>query len=242
MNAGSALAVSLDEAADACVRVSDLVERWKAAQPSGRPPLMNELDDALAACRTAVKNARRALRPQTEQMPARLIWFYQVQIRHLSHAALWWFDFAKRAVAENDQDFFFASVHSAVNASANIAKALWGSGGEHAAERADLRESLGITADSPLSDVSLRNHLEHFDERLDRWYRSSERHHYVDFVVGPAHQTIVGTPDSDIFRFYDPDTTELVFWGEHYSLSALVQALERLEPIVGARVATGPLG
>ncbi len=51
-----------------------------------------------------------------------------------------------------------------LNARANISKALWGSGGRLASERAELRASIDVSDDSPLRYVGMRNKFEHFDE------------------------------------------------------------------------------
>jgi hypothetical protein len=106
-----------------------------------------------------------------------------------------------------------------------------GAGGKLAAERLPLRESLAIADDSALASTDLRNHLEHYDERLDRWYRNSARHNYADFIIGPRATTIVGLDDTDIFRFFDPETNEVVFWGEHYAIQPLVDEIVKLLPI-----------
>jgi hypothetical protein len=54
----------------------------------------------------------------------------------------------------------------------NLSKLLWGSGGkgldrERAeAERAELREPLGVTDRTALKSSTVRNRFEHFDQRL----------------------------------------------------------------------------
>lgn len=75
-------------------------------------------------------------------------------------------------------DRFWFSMQSIIVASANVSKALWGSGRAQkkiVAQRAPLRESLGIEDGSPFELRDLRNHLEHFDERLEEWLKKSER-------------------------------------------------------------------
>ena len=50
------------------------------------------------------------------------------------------------------------------------------------------------------ASTDLRTHLEHFDERLDRWHERSEHHNYADFVIGPKESTITGLEETDMFR------------------------------------------
>jgi hypothetical protein len=141
---------------------------------------------------------------------------------------------AQQALSAHNQDAFWGFIQTVLTASGNIAKALWGQGGKLAAEREPLRRSLGVTDASALASVDLRNHLEHFDERLDRWYRTSSNHNHADFIIGPAERTIVGIAPGDVFRHFDPETGEVIFWGEHYSLTALRDALITLLPVVAA--------
>jgi hypothetical protein len=160
-----------------------------------------------------------------------LLRVHQMQIMHQCHAALNSVNQANTALGKNDQEIFWASIQNLLTAAANIAKACWGQGGKLAVERTDLRESLAVTDDSPLSNTALRNHLEHYDERLDRWYRESTNHNYIDFFIGARVTAIGGADDKDIFRFFDPTTNEVIFWGEHYAIQPLVDEVVRLLPI-----------
>jgi hypothetical protein len=162
---------------------------------------------------------------------------HQQQVAHQCKAGLLALDIAGQGLNNNDQDVFWASIQNCLAASANIAKSLWGQGGKLAAERAAIRQSLNIGDDSPFAATDLRNHLEHFDERLDRWHRTSVRHNYADFIIGPAANTISGMEPGDIFRHFDPNTQEVIFWGEHHSLAPLRDALVNLLPIASAEAA-----
>jgi hypothetical protein len=83
-----------------------------------------------------------------------------------------------REIGRADRDAmtrFWYSLHGAVVAAANISKMLWpsetGRGGAQKMVRGErLRALLGLSAeDHLLAKRSLRDHLEHFDERLDLW-------------------------------------------------------------------------
>lgn len=106
--------------------------------------------------------------------------------------------------------------------------------GTLATERGPVRRSLNISETSPLANTSLRNHLEHYDERIDRWYKESKNHIYVDFIIGRQDKAIIGVDTKNIFRFFDPETNEVIFWGEKYNLKSLVNEINILLPIVEA--------
>ncbi len=159
-----------------------------------------------------------------------LLRVHQRQILHQCHAALFADEQVKEGLAESNQELFWAAMQNFLTATANISKSCWGQGGRLIQERESLRTSLEISDDSPLANTDLRNHLEHYDERLDRWYESSQNKNYADFIIGPTASSIVGLESTDIFRHFDPDTREVIFWGEHYFIPELVKAVIDLLP------------
>src|SRR5215813_10323845 len=81
-----------------------------------------------------------------------------------------------RGMDTQNVTYIFYAAQNLLNAAANISKALWGSGGEKAAARKPIRDSVGIGDDSPLRDVVMRNNYEHFDERLEKWWDEYPAH------------------------------------------------------------------
>jgi len=73
----------------------------------------------------------------------------------------------------------------------------------------------------------MRNHFEHFDERLDRWWEQSSHHGYVDRNIG---MVTAGIEEINVFRNYFPETGELVFWGDKFNLKAIHDVLFDLYP------------
>ncbi len=70
----------------------------------------------------------------------------------------------------------------------------------------------------------LRNHLEHFDERLDTWITNYDGHAFfdmnlVDGARGFPEKAFLRAMDGDIFKFY----------GESYDLAAMLAQLLELE-------------
>ena len=159
---------------------------------------------------------------------------HQRQIVHQCHASLQAAEQINHGLTSGNQEVLWAGIQNLLTAAANIAKAAWGSEGRLAEERRPLRESLSITDGSPIANVDLRNHLEHYDERLDRWYRTSEQHNHADYMVGPP-MMISGIAPTDVFRHFDPVSGVVIFWGEHYNLSELVEAIKGLLPMAEAQ-------
>lgn len=131
------------------------------------------------------------------------------------------------AMGDANPERLFYALQNLLNAGANVSKLLWGSKGRRADARKRLRESIGISDDSPLREVTMRNNFEHLDERLDAWWLKSTRHNYIDLLVG---RPILGTEDIDKFRHFDPYTCDLVFWGEKFNLQTLVDEAARILP------------
>jgi len=135
-----------------------------------------------------------------------------------------------RGLQANDQDALWVGVPILLTGAANAAKALWGQKGGKAAERAPLRQSLGVDDTSPLKAVGMRNNFEHYDERLDRWWNESPCHNHLDRMIGPPDM-VVGLDDLDRFRGYDPTTNAIVFWSQRFDVQAIVTEVERILPI-----------
>jgi hypothetical protein len=122
---------------------------------------------------------------------------------------------------QHDVHYVFFALQNLLNAAANVSKALWGGGGKLSAERKPLRDSIGIGDDSPLRSVTMRNNFEHFDERLDRWWKDSARHNHFDLMIGPTATSIVGAEDIERFRMFDPSTTDMTFWARNLTFRCL---------------------
>ena len=75
----------------------------------------------------------------------------------------------------------------------------------------------------------MRNHFEHMDERIDRWWAESNRHNHADKIIGPK-STIDGIDPIDSFRWFDPSTSLVIFWGQEFNIQALVSEVERVLP------------
>jgi len=70
----------------------------------------------------------------------------------------------------------------------------------------------------------LRNHLEHFDERLDRWVRDFEGHAFFDMNIITGAK---GFPEKAFLRALDGDTFK--FHGESYNMTELYSAVVEID-------------
>ncbi|MCD4504182.1 hypothetical protein LQR30_08700 [Chromobacterium piscinae] len=107
--------------------------------------------------------------------------------------------------------------------SAALSRYFWPVRKGHEARACRLREAFAIDEASPLFDRSLRNALEHFDERLD--------HYLAAGVVGYVFPEYVGAKPEDtgvpghFFRAYFPDTGEFRLLNEEFKIQPLADEL-----------------
>lgn len=152
-------------------------------------------------------------------------------------------DYALRAVSnfnaalqQEDAQELFRAAHSFLTHVSNVSRLLWPPWEREKAkwEKAkcrgvELRNILGLPDDHLLKNRKLRNHLEHYDTRLDAWADSSPHRIYVDRIVGP--RSMIGGDaihDSDIMRHFDPATLKFIFRGEEFQLQPIATAIERV--------------
>lgn len=133
------------------------------------------------------------------------------------------------AMVERNFDHVFFAIQNLLNAGANLSKLFWGSGGRKATEREKLRASIGVTNDSPLREVDMRNNFEHMDERIDRWWENSKNHNIADRLIGPRNM-IAGFEANEIFRWFNPTRADVIFWGDTFNLRAIVVEAQFILP------------
>jgi len=95
---------------------------------------------------------------------------------------------------------------------------------------------LSIQPGHPLESRRLRDHLEHYDERIDSWAAIGSPI-IVDGYVGPR-RSITGSfyDDSNIMLLYDPATDTFVFRGESFDLKATAAGLQDIKQRTDARL------
>jgi hypothetical protein len=127
-------------------------------------------------------------------------------------------------------DRVWFSLQNLVIAAANVSKALWGSNKQAAARRTDLRQSLNVNDDSPLFPPrTMRDHFEHYDERLEEWDAKSVNHWHIDRNLGSFASAMSPPADRlELFRNYDPNTEVVTFWGDDFDIPAIVAEVDRI--------------
>ena len=104
-----------------------------------------------------------------------------------------------------------------------------------------IQEALGLTGENHvLKSRTLRDHLEHFDERLDEWEQNSPNRNFVQDYIGPRGG-IGGIAESDMMRQLDPQTGDFIFRGEIFSLVALADGANDILRRTDMAVARGEL-
>lgn len=126
----------------------------------------------------------------------------------------------------------FRSVHSLLTHTSNVSKIFWpikSKGREWQARKARgelLRERVPVIVNlETLKDREVRNHLEHFDERLDEW-RNRGVGFYAQDNIGPI--AALGVDEKCVMRHYDNETNCFVFRGHSFDIQAVINDFETL--------------
>ena len=136
---------------------------------------------------------------------------------------------AKRlsAIKENfDQIEVWSSIQSILVAAGNVSKILWPST-EYKERGERLRELLKVDDNNILSDRSLRNHFEHYDDRIEKWFKGKSSAVYSDLAIDPLKSMRRNFPTNH-HRAYDPLTQTLTFRGESFDLTAVLKELKEI--------------
>jgi len=122
----------------------------------------------------------------------------------------------------------FYYIHSFLTHTGNLSKILWPNpNDEKLQSRGEvLRQELNIIEDLYIKNRKFRNHIEHYDERIDRWAESSERRNFADMNIMSSLNVILGIDPKDFFRTFNPE--EMIFYFNHDEYH-LVQAVKEIE-------------
>jgi len=137
---------------------------------------------------------------------------------------------AKRlsAIKDNfDQVEVWSSIQSILVAAGNVSKILWPQEKKYAVRGKRLRELLKVDDNNILSDRSLRNHFEHYDDRIEKWFKGKSSAVYSDLAIDPLKSMRRNFPTNH-HRAYDPLTQTLTFRGESFDLAAVLKELKEI--------------
>jgi len=121
----------------------------------------------------------------------------------------------------------WGAIQSILVAAANVSKILWPARKRYLARGKQLRELLGIDGDNLLSDRTLRNHFEHYDERIEDWFDSNNSSVYMDSRIDPFEPTPL-SPSKFFHRSYNPISRTLSFRNESIDLVAVLAELAEI--------------
>lgn len=121
----------------------------------------------------------------------------------------------------------WGAIQSILIAAANVSKILWPPRKRSAVRGRALRKLLDVNDRNPLSDRRLRNHFEHYDERIEDWFEGERSAVYIDSKIDPF-DSVWGRNPVNFHRGYDPLTKTLTFRGESTDLAAILSALEEI--------------
>jgi len=156
--------------------------------------------------------------------------------------ALMAFEDLKQAVRERNARRIWYFIHAFLTAAGNISKLLWKSKGDSKEyiERKDLlKTSLCISDQSPLKNRTLRNYLEHFDGKLQKWVETRTSEKYVDLSFGSLDEVKKIHPSSDLenfLRYFDDTKLVIFFCGDEGNLSLIVKAIMELKKKVKGEI------
>jgi hypothetical protein len=146
-------------------------------------------------------------------------------------------------------DFYnevFRSIHSFLTHASNVSRILWPAlprrkkresdeayivrirRFDRISRSIDLRAQLDLADEHLLKDRTLRDHLEHFDERLDQWRKVNETKRFADIIVGPPDM-ISGQDRSEILRWLNPATMNFYFRGDVFDLQAIAMGIRQIK-------------
>jgi hypothetical protein len=143
---------------------------------------------------------------------------------------------------KNDEERVWYSIHAFLTATANVSKFFWPNprdGRDKSAE--ELRKYLNIDNTSAIYQRTLRNHFEHFDDRLEKW-ALSKKMPFIDSIICEIDQPLIGNIDnSESVRFYDPKKHIVYFMGKKYGLLPIYNEVRELYKKTEQKIVRGSI-
>ncbi len=136
----------------------------------------------------------------------------------------------------DDVHELFRNLQSLLCHAASISKILW-SGDRIGKRRSEeLRTFLVVDDDYPvLASREVRNHFEHFDERLDEALSRTEGTQFVDLnIMSPG---VISGIQEKVWRNLDPANWLVTFWDDSIDLMTLLVEIQTLMQAVNRGLA-----
>ena len=132
---------------------------------------------------------------------------------------------------ERTPALFFREAQGFLSHAAAISRILWPPRAKdtRAKDRGKhLLAVLRVPDNHPLRTRTLRDHLEHFDERLDQWCQETTHGGIIDLCIGPASLFVKGAAvgRGDFLRVYEPDRKVFTFRGDEFNIQELATGVD----------------
>jgi hypothetical protein len=139
-------------------------------------------------------------------------------------------------------ELFFRQLAEFLSAASNVSRVFWDIGGKNEREKnlakvrtAILREFLSLDDRHPLAQRHRRNHLAHYETRIDDWLATSASMNIARRIIGPIGGAIGGMEEREIFEQYDPTTHTFYFRGEKYLVNEIHADINQVAQLIQAR-------
>ncbi|MDB5870682.1 MAG: hypothetical protein JWQ07_124 [Ramlibacter sp.] len=139
---------------------------------------------------------------------------------------------------------FLTSLQRLVTHAAAISRYFWPAGKNvlHQARGKYLRDVFQMNDSNALHSRALRNNLEHFDERLDKYFQQPVVGYVIPQIVGPRPVPAPGDPPLHVFMAYFTDEDVLRVLDQEINVGSLVDEIaalqNKLQRISGGRPPT----
>lgn len=128
--------------------------------------------------------------------------------------------------SESDPENIVYDLYEALAHAATISRYFWPSHNKkrlHSSRGLKLRNAFTLNDNNPLKDRQLRDTIEHFDERLDKFLLNDPIGHIFDLII--TDQEILDNEATYIFRLVDPTRGIVVLFGEKYNFISIQKAV-----------------
>lgn len=122
----------------------------------------------------------------------------------------------------------WCSIQSILGAAGNVSKILWPQLKESKDRGGKLRRLLGIDEKNIIADRKFRNHFEHYDDRIEKWFDNQSGGVYVDLAFNPIKPTPWDIPQF-YHRAYNQVERIVTFRGETLDLKEVLNVLAEIK-------------
>lgn len=129
-----------------------------------------------------------------------------------------------------DEERILNHVQNILLQGAALSRYFWPVRDAHKSRGESLRASLAVSDESPLKNRDLRNAVEHFDERIDKYLANGIVGYVLPRYVGSTLEKS-GVP-GHIFRAYYLDTGRFEVLGESFEMQGLAHEIMRIHELL----------